>query len=117
MREPIRLQFEIVLTPETIAQITRLLTPEKPPEQIRLENSRRAIYAGESPPEDEALLMDMRELAKLLKVSNRTVFSMRIHGEMPKPVKIGRAVRWGRSEIMAWVQEGCPPASEWKWPK
>lgn len=48
MSEPFRLQFEIVLTPETIKQIARLITPEKPPEQRRLESSRRAIYAGET---------------------------------------------------------------------
>lgn len=117
MSEPIRLQFEIVLTPETMKQIARLLTPEKPPEQRRLESSRRAIYAGETPPEDEALLMDTREVAKLLKVSDRTVFSMHTSGEMPKAVRIGRAVRWGRAEIKAWVDDGCPPASEWKWPR
>ena len=117
MSEPIRLQFEIVLTPETIKQIARLITPEKSPEQRRLESSRRAIYAGETPPEDEALLMDTREVAKLLKVSDRTVFSMHTNGEMPKAVRIGRAVRWGRAEIKAWVDDGCPPASEWKWPK
>lgn len=33
--------------------------------------------------------------------------------EMPKPLRIGRAVRWGRSEIKAWMDHGCPPASEW----
>lgn len=117
MSEPIRLQFDIVLTPDTIKQIARRLTPEKSPEQRRLENSRRAIYAGETPPEDEALLMDTREVAKLLKISDRTVFSMHTNGEMPKPVRIGRAVRWGRVEIKAWVDEGCPSASEWKWPR
>ena len=117
MNEPIRLQLEIVVPPEAIEQITDLLTKPLTPEQKRLENSRRAIYAGEDPPEDEALLLNSREVAKLLTVCDRTVYAMQKSGEMPKPVRIGRAVRWGRAEIMAWVDEGCPPASEWKWPK
>lgn len=117
MNEPIRLQFEIILTPDTIERITKLLTPPKSPEERRTESSRRPIYAGQKPLEDEALLMNTREVAKLLTVSERTVFAMQTSGEMPKPVRIGRAVRWGRDEIKAWVDEGCPPASEWKWPK
>lgn len=117
MNKPIRLQLEIVVPPEAIEQITDLITKPQTPEQKRLENSRRAIYAGEDPPEDEALLLNSREVAKLLTVSDRTVYAMQKSGEMPKPVRIGRAVRWGRAEIMAWVDEGCPPASEWKWPK
>lgn len=117
MKESIRLQLEIVITPDTIAQIRDLITKPKTPEQTRLENSQRAIYAGEDPPEDEALLMNTREVAKLLTVSEKTVYTMQTNGEMPKPVRIGRAVRWGRDEIKTWVDEGCPPASEWKWPK
>jgi excisionase family DNA binding protein len=117
MNEPIRLQLEIVIPPEAIRQIAKLLAPPATPDQKRLENSRRAIFAGQKPPEDEALLLNTKEVAKLLKVSDRTVQSMQTSGEMPKPVRIGRAVRWGRAEIEAWIDEGCPPAAEWKWPK
>lgn len=117
MNQSIRLQLGIIVSPEAIEQISGLLAKPQTPEQKRLENSRRAIYAGEDPPEDEALLLNSREVAKLLTVSDRTVYAMQKSGEMPKPVRIGRAVRWGRTEIMAWVDEGCPPASEWKWPK
>jgi excisionase family DNA binding protein len=117
MNESIRLQFEVVLTPNTIERIAQLLTPPQSPEKKRLESSRRAIYAGEEPPEDESMLLDTKQVAKQLKVSDRTVFAMHTSGEMPKAVRIGRAVRWGRAEIKAWVDEGCPPASEWKWPK
>lgn len=117
MNESIRLQLEIVITPDTLEQVTKLISKPKTPEEKRLENSRRAIYAGEDPPEDEALLLNSRAVAKLLTVCDKTVYTMQKNGEMPKPVKIGRAVRWGRAEIMAWVDAGCPPASEWKWPK
>ena len=117
MSESIRLQLEIVITPDTLEQLTQLISKPKSPEEKRLENSRRAIYAGEDPPEDEALLLNSREVAKLLTVCDKTVYRMQKSGEMPEPVKIGRAVRWGRTEIMAWVDAGCPPASEWKWPK
>ena len=117
MNEPIRLQLEVVIPPEAIRQIARLLTQPTSPEQKRIENSRRAIFAGQKPPEDEALLLKSKEVAKLLKVSDRTILTMHTSGEMPKPVRIGRAVRWGRAEIETWIEEGCPPAAEWKWPK
>lgn len=85
MNEPIRLQREIVIPPEAIRQIARLLTQPTSPEQKRIENSRRAIFAGQEPPEDEALLLTTKEVATLLKVSDRTIQTMHTSSEMPKP--------------------------------
>ena len=116
MDDAIRLQFEVVLSPATLARIRDLLRPELSMEQKRSEWSRRAVYGSDGPPEDETLLLDTRALSRLLKVSSRTIFSMYTGGEMPKPVRIGRAVRWGRAEIEAWIEAGCPPASKWTWP-
>lgn len=111
MNEPIRLQFEIVLPSDTIERIAKLINSPKSPEQ------QRAIHAGEDLPEDDTILLNKNDVAKLLKVSDRTVYEWHTKGEMPKPIKIGGLVRWGRDEIKAWVHEGCPRASEWKWPK
>lgn len=68
------------------------------------------------PPEDKGLLIDMKAAAKLLDLSERTVWGMANSGRMPKPIKIGRAVRWSHEELRAWVNAGCPPLDEWKWP-
>ena len=77
---------------------------ERTPSQ---EASRRANYGG-SPPEDESLLVDSKQACKLLKVSERKLWQMWNSDVMPKPMKIGRVVRWSREDLVKWVQEGCP---------
>ncbi|MEX0740817.1 MAG: hypothetical protein WD071_15900 [Pseudohongiella sp.] len=47
------------------------------------EASRQAIFAGQKPPTDRGLLVDSHEVAKLLKVSERTIYKMHLAGEMP----------------------------------
>jgi excisionase family DNA binding protein len=69
------------------------------------------LFAGQKPSEDVGLLIDTRELSKLLKVSERTIWSMQASGRMPAPIRIGRAVRWSYEGIKAWIAVGCP-ASE-----
>lgn len=80
---------------------------DQPPEQ-RLRASQNAIFGGEKPPEDQGLLIDSKQAAKLLKVSERTLWKMHHSGEMPQPIRIGRAVRWILQALKKWVDEGCP---------
>jgi len=54
-------------------------------------------------------LIDVREVAKALGVSTRKIWAMRDSGYMPKPVKLGGAVRWrAEADINRWLTEGCP---------
>ena len=53
-------------------------------------------------------LLTVDEIARLLKVSNRTIWRMRSSGQLPEPVRIGGGVRWRQSEIKNWIEEGCP---------
>lgn len=76
----------------------------------RLRTSQNAIFAGAKPPEDQGLLIDSQEAAKLLKVSPRTLWRMQTSGEMPAPIRLGRAVRWSAEVLKKWVDAGCPPA-------
>jgi excisionase family DNA binding protein len=57
--------------------------------------------------EPPALLIDARELARLLAVSLRHVHRMLAAGELPDPVRLGRALRWRRVDIEAFVDAGC----------
>jgi predicted DNA-binding transcriptional regulator AlpA len=79
--------------------------------------SMHALFGGNKPPEDIGLLLDTREVSRLLKVSPRRVFAMQVSGEMPAPIRLGRAVRWSYEELRAWIAEGGPPRDKWIWPK
>ena len=77
------------------------------------ELSQHALFRGQKPPEDRGLLINSREAAKLLQVSDRTLWKMQSTGQSPKPIRIGRGVRWSLEELKAWVRSGCPPREKW----
>jgi predicted DNA-binding transcriptional regulator AlpA len=57
-------------------------------------------------------LLTTAEAAKLCGIGERTLWAWSRSGLAPAPIKIGYglrpAVRYGRSEIMAWIAAGCP---------
>lgn len=53
-------------------------------------------------------LLTRRELARLLRLSTRTVDRLRTCDAIPEPLVIGVKVLWRRSEIEQWVLLGCP---------
>jgi predicted DNA-binding transcriptional regulator AlpA len=53
-------------------------------------------------------LLTVEELAKILKVSVRTVWRRRKAADVPAPVKIAGAVRWRSRDIERWINQGCP---------
>lgn len=55
-----------------------------------------------------AELLDVREVARLLGVSPRHVIRLASEGRMPRPIRLGRSVRWSRREIISWLDAGCP---------
>jgi len=79
--------------------------------------SDRAPFRGTIPPVEYGLLVDTRQVAKMLSVSPRKLWQMYNSGEMPSPIRIGRSVRWNYEELRAWVNAGCPPGDEWRWPQ
>lgn len=55
-----------------------------------------------------AALLDVKQVAALLNCSQRHVFRLADAGAMPKPSKLGTLVRWNRTELDAWIADGCP---------
>lgn len=53
-------------------------------------------------------LLDVRAVAALLDCSPRHVYRLSDAGRMPPPVRIGALVRWRRSDLDAWLADGCP---------
>ncbi len=66
-------------------------------------------------PQPAPLLIDGKELARLLGVSPGTIERMKAAGELPAHVVLsGNCHRWNREEIRRWVEAGCPPQKEWR---
>ena len=119
--KPLTVQISVTLDEEVLTDLIRRAVVSAmgidPHREARVRASQHANLAGQKLPEDRGLLIDMKAAAKLLDLSERTVWGMANSGRMPKPIKIGRLVRWSHEELRAWVNAGGPPMTEWKWPK
>lgn len=58
----------------------------------------------------EPFLITAAELARLLKISTRSLWRLQSAGSLPAPVRFGGTVRWRLDEVRNWIAEGCPPA-------
>jgi predicted DNA-binding transcriptional regulator AlpA len=59
-------------------------------------------------PNELAQMLDVAAVALMLGVSGRHVFRLADAGRMPRPIKLGGAVRWSRMAILDWIANGCP---------
>ena len=51
---------------------------------------------------------DVDDVATLRKASSRHVRRLADAGAMPRPLHIGRLVRWRRADVDQWLAAGCP---------
>ncbi len=63
---------------------------------------------------DEHLLLDTKQVAELLGIGERTLWAWSRSGIAPRPIKIGRTVRFSADEIREWVAKGCPHERQWE---
>ena len=64
--------------------------------------------------EPERLALPAVEVAKLLGISERHAWALNSSGRLPRPVHLGRAVRWNLAELRAWLDANCPERSRWE---
>lgn len=64
--------------------------------------------AGQEMPLVESALLDVGQVASLLRCSQRHVYRLADAGRMPRPLKLGSLVRWRRDELLQWISDGCP---------
>ena len=57
---------------------------------------------------ESSLLIDVNDVAAMLKCSPRHIWRMADAGRMPRPFKIGWLCRWDRAAIAQWIADGCP---------
>ena len=59
-------------------------------------------------PTPDSMLLDVRDVAAMAKISCRTVYRLSDAGAMPRPIKVGAVLsRYYRHEIVAWILAGC----------
>lgn len=63
---------------------------------------------------DESLLLDTKQVAELLGIGERTLWRWSRSGIAPRPIKIGKTVRFSADEIREWVAKGCPHERQWE---
>jgi len=79
-----------------------------------MQHQTHAATAGAKPgsaeltPCESSLLINVSDVAKLLKCSVRHIWRLADSGRMPRPYKIGALCRWDRRVILRWVNDGCP---------
>ena len=61
--------------------------------------------------EDDVLLLSVGEVGTRLSCSTRHVWSLLEKGEICPPVRLGRLVRWRKTDIESWVQALIPIAN------
>ena len=62
----------------------------------------------------EPILLDAKGAAALLAVGKTHLYGLLASGRLPRPVRLGRAVRWRADELRAWTAAGCPSAERWE---
>lgn len=53
-------------------------------------------------------LLSVDSVASMLDVSKRHIYRLSDAGKMPRPIKLGGAVRWDGEAISSWIAAGCP---------
>lgn len=54
-------------------------------------------------PADPQQLLTADEVARLLRVDQRTLRTMRHERKFPRPISVGRSLRWRRSAVERWI--------------
>lgn len=65
--------------------------------------------AGQDNAPAESALLDVEQVATLLRCSTRHIYRLCDRGQMPRPLKLGSLVRWNRAAIDGWIAGGCEP--------
>jgi excisionase family DNA binding protein len=63
---------------------------------------------GEAATRERAAMLNVDDVAAMLRCSVRTVYRLADSGRMPRPVKLGALVRWSREVVEGWIADGCP---------
>ena len=86
------------------------------------ERTAKAMKANLEPPNNfppltvdgSRLALSTAESAAALGASIRLIQRMNASGRLPRPMRVGRAVRWSVAELHAWMAAGSPGRDRWE---
>ena len=55
----------------------------------------------------QLLMLKASEVAEILSVSQRTLWRLLSTKKLPEPIRVGGCPRWRKSDIEAWIANGC----------
>lgn len=58
-------------------------------------------------------LIDVDEVARMCGIGKTLCKKLYSMAMTPEPIKLGRLVRWRRSDIYSWIEAGCPSREKW----
>ena len=67
-----------------------------------------------SPLAPSPLVFTARQFAAVMEMSERGIRKLNSAGLIPRPIRIGRSVRWRAAEIEAWLAAGAPSRDKWE---
>jgi predicted DNA-binding transcriptional regulator AlpA len=56
----------------------------------------------------------VEDLACALGASRAQVFRLHSRGLLPRPLPLGRSLRWDRTAFVRWLAAGAPPRGRWE---
>lgn len=62
----------------------------------------------------DRLALTAEEVAERLGISRAHVFRLQNSGHLPRPVRLGRSVRWPCAVLESWLAAGAPPRERWE---
>lgn len=65
-------------------------------------------------PLDGRIALSADEVAEALGISRAHVWKLASAGRLPKPIRLGRAVRWSRKDLEEWLAAGAPSRDRWE---
>lgn len=61
-------------------------------------------------------LINAAQFARLLGISERSLYRLKNTNQLPPNVTLGRSVRWRLAEVRIWIETGCSPTQNSKNP-
>ena len=84
--------------------------PEVLPVAPPTDRQNQSVTPDAGPP----LAYTANDLSTLLKCSKRHIAALNSSGRLPRPIRLGRSIRWRADEIREWLAAGAPSRDRWE---